>query len=82
MERDRGDRVAGELERDMDVVAAERIQPFGLVPRVLETAVVARLAVVIEDHFLVQRFRIGRHPKTFCTLRMPATSASTSASVL
>ena len=42
------------FERDADVIAAQRIQPFRMVARVCERAPVARLAVVVEDDFLIQ----------------------------
>ncbi len=76
------DALAVKIERYADVIAAQRVVAFGMVARVLERAVVARLPVVVEDDLLVQRFGVGHYANTFCTARMPAISASTSAMLL
>ena len=50
--------------------------PAGAAPEI------ARVAVVIEDHLLVEIAHVHQRPNISVTLRMPATRASTSSRVL
>jgi len=53
-----------------------------LVARTLQRAVIARLLVVVQDDFLIQRAVVSHYANTFCTLQMPVIRASTSAMLL
>ena len=53
------DAVALELEKERDLVAAERVASVHAPVGVLDLAEVSRLPVVIEDHFLVERLEVG-----------------------
>jgi hypothetical protein len=66
---------------DDHVVAAERVVSFGA-SAAGERAEVVWALVVVEDHGLVERLDIGRHPNTSRTVCSAATSASISSRVV
>ena len=77
-ESDLLDHVAREPQMHLDLVAAERVHPFGAPVGPLRPAEVARLAAVVDDDLLIQIAQLVVHRKISWTLCNPATSASTS----
>src|SRR6266850_3633309 len=78
LEADVLDHVAGELQVQRDLIAAERIDPLRVPVGPLRLAEVPGLAAVVDDHFLVQVAQFRAHPKTSRTLSRPSTRASMS----
>src|SRR6266446_596632 len=78
LEADVLDHVAGELQVQRDLIAAEWIDPVGSPVGPLRLGEVPGLAAVIDDHFLVEVAQLRAHPKTSRTLCRPSTRASMS----
>jgi hypothetical protein len=71
-----------DLQVHPQLVSAERIVAVGVAIRLRQRAEVARLAAVIEDHFLVELAQVRHQPNISVTRCSARTSASMSARVL
>ena len=69
--------VVAERDIDRDLVAAQRVLPFGLRVGVVHDAMAARVLVVVEDDLPVHLVEFV-HANTLCTVCNPSTSWSIS----
>src|SRR5215472_65264 len=78
LERNVLDAIAVHGDVDLALVAAQRVEAFGLLRSAFKDAEVPRRLGVLQDHFLVDVLEFRHQPRISFTFSMPRTSASIS----